>query len=180
MKLKQVLTVGLTLTLILALFVPVFAQNFKIGYLNSQKIVTTHKGFLDAQKKIEQIKQNYEKEIMDMQKELQTLYEQFESQSLLLSDSKKAEKQQEMQGLDLKIKEYYQIKLAPGQGEIYKQQEELMAPINEKINKLIEQFGDEGKYDIIYDEVVGNILYANKDKKVDITDKLLTKLSAAK
>lgn len=110
-----------------------------------------------------------------MQKELEQLREQFDSQSLLLSESKKAEKAQEIQNLYLKMQQFQQQKWAPGTGEIYKKQEELMAPVLEKINGVIKQLGDDEKYDYIFDTVAGNILYAS-DKQVDLTDKVLEEL----
>ena len=176
MRFKQVLIIGGVFILILLTIVPSYAQNVKIGYINSQKILTTYTEFINAQKNIDELKNKWEKEVLDMQRQLQQLVENFETQKEFLVESKKAEKQQEMYNLDAKVKEFYQTKLAPGQGEIYRKQEELLAPINEKINSVIEKIGDEQKFDLIFDEVMGNILYANKQSKLNLTDKLLEEL----
>ena len=81
-----------------------FAQ--KLAYVNSQKILATFKDALDAQEKLDKINQDWEAEGREMQKEFQDLSEQLESQSLLLSDERKQEKQQEIQTLYLKIQKY--------------------------------------------------------------------------
>lgn len=176
MKLKHVLTIGVVFCLVIILLAPTYAQTIKIGYVNSQKIFTTYKEFLDAQKQIEDLRRQWENEILSKQKELEQLYENFQSQNMLLSDSKKIERQQEMQELDIQIKQMYQERFAPGEGEIYKRQENLLQPINEKINKLIEKIGSEANFDLIYDEAGGNLVYVNKSIKQDLTDKLLGEL----
>ena len=176
MRLKQVLTIGVTLFLILLFISPTYAQKLKIGYINSQKILTTYKEAVDAQKKIDELNRQWEKEGLEMQKQLQELQDQFESQSLLLSESKKAEKAQEVQNLYLRIQQFQQEKWAPGQGEIYKKEKEFMAPVLEKINAVIKKIGDEQSYDYIFDTVAGNILYASESQE-DLTDKVLEELN---
>jgi len=178
MRLRKALFIGLTFCFVLLLMNPVFAQKVKIGYINSTKILATFKEALDAQKKIDELNRQWEKEGLEMQKELEELREQFDSQSLLLSDTKKAEKAQEIQNLYLRIQQFQQEKWAPGQGQIYKKQEELMAPVLEKINTVIKEIGDEQDYDYIFDTVAGNILYASDDQE-DLTDKVLEALEKA-
>ena len=176
MRFKQVITVGIVFLLVVIFCVSSYAQKVKIGYINSQKILNTYKDALDAQKKIEELNRQWEKEGMEMQQELQQLNEQFESQSLLLSESKKAEKAQEIQNLYLRIQQFQQEKWAPGQGEIYKKEKEFMAPVLEKVNTVIKKIGDEEKFDFIFDTVNGNILYASEDQ-IDLTDKVLEELN---
>ena len=136
MRFKNVLFAGVALFLMLAFVAPTFAQANRIAYINSQKILANFKDAIDAQKKIDELNKQWEKEGMEMQKELQDLQDRFESQSLLLSDSKRAEKEQEIQSLYLKIQQFQQEKWAPGNGMIYKKQEEFMAPVLEKINAV--------------------------------------------
>jgi outer membrane protein len=175
MRLKQLSLITVVALVALLVVGSAFAQSAKIGYINSQKILSEYKEAKDVQKQIDELNRQWEKEGLEMQKELEQLREQFDSQSLLLSESKKAEKAQEIQNLYLKMQQFQQQKWAPGTGEIYKKQEELMAPVLEKINGVIKQLGDDEKYDYIFDTVAGNILYAS-DKQVDLTDKVLEEL----
>lgn len=176
MRFNKVLVAGVTLFLMVAFVVPTFAQSNRIAYINSQKILANFKDAMDAQKKIDELNRQWEKEGMEMQKELQDLQDRFESQSLLLSESKRAEKAQEIQNLYLQIQQFQQEKWAPGSGQIYKKQEEFMAPVLEKINAVIKNIGDNEKYDYIFDTVAGNILYAG-DNQQDLTDKVLEELN---
>lgn len=175
MRLKKTSIISIVLLVTLLVAGMSFAQNAKLGYINSQKILTTYKDATDVQKKIDELNRQWEKEGLEMQKELEQLRQQFDSQSLLLSESKKAEKAQEIQNLYLKMQQFQQEKWAPGTGAIYKKQEELMAPVLEKINLQIKKVGDEDKYDYIFDTVAGNILYAS-EQQVDLTEKVLKEL----
>ncbi len=176
MRFKNGLIAGVALFLMVAFITPAIAQSNRIAYINSQKILANFKDAIDAQNKIDELNRKWEKEGMEMQKELQDLQERFESQSLLLSESKKAEKAQEIQNLYLQIQQFQQEKWAPGNGQIYKKQEEFMAPVLEKINAVIKKIGDNEKYDYIFDTVAGNILYAG-DEQQDLTDKVLEELN---
>jgi len=178
MRLRKLFLIGLTCSLVLLLMNPVFAQKMKIGYINSTKVLATYREATDAQKKIDELNSQWEKEGLEMQKQLEELRDQFDSQSLLLSESKKAEKAQEIQSLYVKIQQFQQEKWAPGQGQIYRKQEELMAPVLEKINTVIKKIGDDEKYDYIFDTVAGNILYASEEQQ-DLTDKVLAELEKA-
>lgn len=175
MRLKKTSILSVVLLAALLVVSATFAQNAKLGYINSQKILTDFKDATDVQKKIDELNRQWEKEGLEMQKELEQLRQQFDSQSLLLSESKKSEKAQEIQNLYLKMQQYQQEKWAPGTGEIYKKQEELMKPVLEKINVVIKKIGDDEKYDYIFDTVAGNILYAS-EQQVDLTDKVLKEL----
>jgi outer membrane protein len=146
----------------------------KLGYVNSQKILTTFKEALDAQEKLDKINQEWEAEGREMQKQFQELNEQLESQSLLLSEERKQEKQQEIQSLYLKIQQFSAEKWGQN-GEFFKEQEKLMEPVIKKINDVIKQLGEEDGFDYIFDTVNANIVYANPSQP-DLTDLVLEEL----
>ena len=111
-----------------------------------------------------------------MQDNLKRLQEQYESQSLLLSDAKKREKEQEIQNLIMKLRQFQQQKYDPQTGEIYKKQAELLQPVYDKINAVIKKIGEDEKYDLVLDTASGNILYVG-DAIKDLTDRVLEELN---
>jgi outer membrane protein len=150
----------------------VFAQKF--AYINSQKILATYKEAQDAQEQLDKINKGWEEEGKAMQKQFQELGDQLESQSLLLSEERQKEKQQELQSLYMKIQQYQAEKWGQS-GEFYKKQDELMQPIIDKINTAIKKIGEIDRYDYIFDTVAGNILYASPSQ-TDLTDEVLAEL----
>jgi len=149
-----------------------FAQ--KIAYVNSQKILATFKEAQDAQDRLDKINRDWQDEASEMQRQFQEQGEALESQSLLLSEDRKREKQQELQNLLTKIRQYQEQKWGQN-GELYKRNEEIMGPIIEKINAAIKKIGEEETYDYIFDTVAGNILYASPSQ-TDLTDLVLQEL----
>ncbi len=146
----------------------------KIGFINSQKILATYKEAQDAQERLDKINREWEAEGREMQKTFQELGEQLESQSLLLSEERQKEKQQELQTLYMKIQQFQAEKWGQS-GEYYRKQDEIMQPIIDKIDSAIKKIGEEEKYDYIFDTVAGNIVYASASQK-DLTELVIEEL----
>lgn len=165
----------LMITLILGLgFSPAFAQ-LKLGYVNSQQVLEKFKDALDVKKQLAELNTQWESEARNMQREIQKLQEELESQSLLLSDQRRQEKVQEIQTLGQKYQLFLQTKWGQ-QGEGVKKEVELLQPVYEKINTAIKKIGEAEGYQYIFDVVAGNILYASDDQP-DLTEKLLAELN---
>ncbi|HHS12194.1 MAG TPA: OmpH family outer membrane protein [bacterium] len=143
-----------------------FAQ-LKIGYVNSQKMIMTYPEAIEAQRKFQQEVDAVDKELKQMEQGLIAKQQEFNQQSILLSEKKKQEKQQEMQDMYIRLQQYRQEK----QNELAQRQDDLMKPILDKMDAAIQKMGVEEGWDFIFDSLQGNILYARK--KFDLTDKLL-------
>ncbi len=166
---------SLMITLILGLgFSPAFAQ-LKVGYVNSQQVMEKFKDALDVRKQLAEFNTQWESEARDMQKQIQKLQEELESQSLLLSDQRKQEKVQQIQTLGQQYQLFLQTKWGQ-QGEGVKKEVELLQPVYEKINAAIKKIGQAEGYQYIFDVVAGNILYASDDQP-NLTEKLLAELN---
>jgi outer membrane protein len=150
-----------------------FAQS-KIRYLDSQKILGQLPEAQEIQKKLDGIRSGYETEYSQMVKDFEDLAKEIESQSLLLSPEKKAEKERELENLRLKIENYQKDKLGP-QGEFYRKNLELTKPLYDKIDSIIQKISDEEGYDMVFDVVQGVIVFAKPDW--DITDRVLEELN---
>ncbi|NOZ60625.1 MAG: OmpH family outer membrane protein [Calditrichaeota bacterium] len=176
MGLKKLFKTSLIVLMLVALAAPGFAQKLKIGYVHSNKILATYKDALDVQKKIDELDRQYQQEGRQMQETLRQLQDQYDSQSLLLSDTKKKEKEAEIQNLIAKIQQFQQEKYNPQTGEIYKKQAELMQPVLDKINAIIKKISEAEGFDLVLDTASGNILYVSK-QVTDLTGKILEELN---
>ncbi|NIR48649.1 OmpH family outer membrane protein [candidate division KSB1 bacterium] len=165
----------LVLTTLLVVGVGSTSAQLKIGYVNSNKVLATYKEAQDVREKLRDLNAEWEKEAKGMQKQIQDLQEQLESQSLLLSEERKQEKQQEIQSLYLKYQQFLNEKWG-AQGEAIKKEEELLEPVIKKINVAIKNIGEAEGYSYIFDTVAANILYASEDQ-TDLTERLLKELN---
>ena len=92
-------------------------------------------------------------------RQIDSLKQDYERQRLLMSESRKKEKEQEIVRTEQKAKQYQIEKFGP-EGEIYKMQNQLLKPVLAKIDAAIQTVGKSQEYDYIFDAVAGAIVYA--------------------
>jgi outer membrane protein len=152
----------------------VFAE-LKIGYVDSQKIMAQFQEAIDAQNKLEKIRNEYQAEYENKVREYQALAQEIDSQSLLLSEEKKQEKLRLLQEKATEIDQYKFEKLNPEGGEFYRKNQEIFKPVIDKINLVIQKIGRVEEYDFILDASSGSLLHALP--KYDITEQVLEELN---
>ena len=148
-------------------------QNIRIGFVNSDRILAEFDEAKEAQSKLDIEAKKMEEEYKGMLAKLDSLSKDFERQKMIMSESRRQTKENEISQLQQSIQRYQVEKMGP-EGEIYRKQSELVGPVLEKIKQVIEKVGKENKYDFIFDTVAGNILYA--EPVHDLTDKVLYEL----
>lgn len=152
----------------------VFGQ-LKIGYVDSQKLMAQFQEAIDAQNQLEKIRGEYQAEYENKVREYQTMAQEIESQSLLLSEDKKKEKLRLLQEKATEIDQYKFEKLNPEGGEFYRKNQELFKPVIDKINVVIQKIGRVEEYDFILDASSGSLLHALP--KYDLTTQVLEELN---
>lgn len=164
---KRTVMIIVSAVLLAAVVMPVSAQ-LKIGYVDTQLIMSQYKPALDAQKKLEAEQKSAADQSQRMQEDIIAKQKRLEQQSLLLSDEKKREQSQELQVLYQQWQEFGMRK----EQELTDLQNELMKPIIESINEAIQAVGKEEGCDYVLEAV--NLLYA--DEKHELTKKVQAKL----
>ena len=131
----------------------------KMGYIDSNRILQEFEEVRDAQAKLEKESRRLQAEYNVYVARLDSLQREFEKQRLLLSNEMLRVKQAEMQALLQTTQQYQQQKFGP-EGDLYRYQAQLMAPILDKVDAAVKQIGAEKAYDYILDAAGGAIVYA--------------------
>lgn len=143
-------------------------QDFKVGYVNTQRITTESTPAKSAQSKLEQEFSKRQKEIVEQQAAFKAFGEKYERDAPTLSESQRAARQKEGAelGRDLqrRNREY--------QEDLNGRRNEELQQVLDRATKAVKQVADAEKYDVVIQEVV----YVNT--KHDITDKVLKILNA--
>ena len=149
------------------------AQEQKIGYIDTGKIFAEFQETVEAEEVYAKEVDAWKQKADEMQTELAQMRESLQSQSLMLSEEKIAEKKLEF---DQKLKEYeqYMEEIFGDNGEAARRNRELTQPIVEKINGVIATIAKEQGYTLILDASQGNIVYGIKD--IDLTEAVLARL----
>jgi len=142
------------------------SADVKIGFVNSQRILNDAPQATKAKKKIEKEFEKRDQELQKVAKRLQTLQESLEKNSVTMSESDRRDKDREFNELNRD----FQRKQREFREDLNLRQNEEMAQIFERVNKVIKGIAESEKFDIIFQEAV----YFNP--RIDITDRVIKAL----
>ena len=152
-----------------AIAAPAQAQEFKAGFVNTDRIFREATTAKAAQAKLEQEFSRREKELVDMGNTLKTASDKFEREAPTMAESQRAARQRQLVDQDRD----FQRKRREFQEDLSARKNEELSQVLERANKVVKQVAEAEKYDVILQEAV----YINP--KHDITDKVIKALNAA-
>ena len=147
-------------------FSAVVLADSKIGFVNSQKILNDAPQAARAKKKIEKDFEPRDQELQRIAKQLKSMQENIDKNAVTMAEGERRTKEREFGDLNRE----FQRKQREFREDLSQRQNEEMAAIFERVNKIIKQLAEAEKYDIIFQEAV----YANP--RIDITDKVIKAL----
>lgn len=145
------------------------AQEVKIAFVNTQEVFMALPEVADMQKKLEDLNAKYKKELETMQGEYQKKYSDFIAQQDSLTENIKVRRMQEVQDMQQRMDNFVQV----AQQDVTKQQQDLLTPIQQKIQDAIKAVGAEKGYTYIIDPQV--LLYQGSNA-IDATQFVKAKL----
>jgi len=146
----------------------------KVGYVDTQALLERMPEYKAAEQEIERLTQQWQKEIDDLYARVEQLFQQYREQEPLMSPEMKRRKQDEIEAEERKARELQRKRFGPN-GDLFKQREEKMKPILDRLNQAIQAVAQEKKFSIVLDRSAGaNILYA--EPAYDLTDAVAAKL----
>lgn len=142
----------------------------KIGFVDSQRILRILNDSPQAAKLKKKLEKEFEKrdqELLKLTKQIQSAKESLEKSSATLTESDRATKIRELGELDRN----FQRKEREFKEDLNLRQNEEVAAMFERANKVIKGIAETDKYDIIFQEAV----YFNP--RIDLTDKVIRALT---
>lgn len=144
----------------------------RFGYIDSQAILQQLPAAQAAQQEFNQELQSYRDEVAQMEQRLDSMMQAYEQQRATLS----AEERQRRETAIRQQQQEYQQRVQQLDQQAGQRQAELVQPIMNEINAVIEQIRREGDYDLIFDAAAGSILAANPS--LDLTAQVIERLQA--
>lgn len=166
MSLKRSLAVVLG---VVALSGPVLAQEFKVGFVNTDRIFKEATAARAAQGKLEQEFSKRERDLVEQGNALKAQADKLEKDGPTLSESQRGARQKQLVDLDRD----FQRKRREFQEDLNSRKNEELQGVLERANRVVRQVAEAEKYDLILQDAV----YINP--KHDITDKVLKALNGA-
>jgi outer membrane protein len=145
------------------------AQDFKMGFVNTERIFREAATAKQAQAKLEQEFSRREKELVETGNNLKQASEKFEREAPTLAESQRTARQKQLIEQDRE----FQRKRREFQEDLNARKNEEQQIVVERANRAVKQVAESEKYDVIFQEAV----YVNA--KHDITEKVIKALNAS-
>ena len=146
------------------------AQDFRVGFVNTERVLRESNMAKASQTKLEQEFSKREKELQTLGSQLKTASDKLEREAPPLPETQRVNRQRALVDQDRD----FQRKQREFQEDVTMRKNEELQLVLDKANRVIKQVAEAEKYDLILQEAV----YINP--KLDITDKVLSGLNAAK
>ncbi len=144
------------------------AQEFRIGFVSTDRIFKEASTAKAAQSKLEQEFSKREKELVDLGTTLKTMADKFEREAPTLPEAQRVSRQKQLVEQDRD----FQRKRREFQEDLNSRKNEELQQVLERANKVVKQVAESEKYDLVLQEAV----YVNP--KHDITDKVIKVLNS--
>jgi len=146
------------------------AQEMKIGFVNSDRVLREATLAKAAQSRLESEFSKRQKEGEDAANKLKTAADKLDKDAPTLGEAERNRRQRELVDQDREL----QRKRREFQEDLNQRRNEELASVVERANKVVKQIYDSEKYDLILQGDV--VIFASQ--RVDITDKVIKALNA--
>ncbi len=161
----------LLLALLIAL--PLSAAAQKFGVVRIDEVITSLPDFNEMRKQITESSQKYEAEFQKLQEQLQKLYTDYQAiqNDPATPEGIKERRMQDIQDTGAKVEQFRQT----ASQDLERQQQQLLAPIRQRVNEAVQSVGKEGGYTFIFPYEPEFLLYQGSEV-TDVTATVKTKL----
>lgn len=161
-----------TMVMFILLLSAVMAQagDFKVGVVDTERVLRESVPAINAEKKIEKEFSVRDQEIKKLMKQAKELQAQLEKEGTSLSDADRRNKERELTAMNVDLQRMQR----EFREDLNLRKNEELAVVLERANKAIQAIAEEEKFDLILQEAV----YRNP--KIDITKKVIEKLASDK
>lgn len=159
---------------IAALFAGATHAQLQVGYVDSDAIMDEMPDAADARAALDRLVEEWQAELSAMENEWEKKYRDYEKRKLIMSDQRRAEVEKDLTELETEIIKYREEKFG-SDGELFRKQDELMKPVQNRVFNAIEEIAIEEDLDFVFDRSGGVLMLYAKDE-YDITPKVLRRL----
>jgi outer membrane protein len=149
-----------------------FAQKF--AFIDSDYILQNIPAFNAAQEQLDQLSAQYQKELESMYAEVEKMYQDFQAESVLLSEDMKRKREDVIITREKEYKDLQRRYFGPN-GDLFKRRQALVKPIQDDVFNAVQEIANEGSYAVIFDKAGGTTLFFT-NPRFDLSDQVLQKL----
>ncbi|MBS1731570.1 MAG: OmpH family outer membrane protein [Bacteroidetes bacterium] len=162
------------LLLLATLISTVSIQAQRYAVIDTKYILNKMPEYQDADKKLQLASDQWQKEIDNMQADLDKMYKDYDAEQYMLTDDLKKKREDELFNKEKEVRDL-QKKRFGYQGDLFKEREKLVKPLQDKLYNAVQRLAVARGYDFILDKSEGiTVIFA--DPKLDRSDDILREL----
>lgn len=169
---RSIKSIIIVLAAMLTISASTYAQ--RIAVVDITEVLNSMSEYTAAQEELDATAEKWRQEISTQQEKISGMYNAYQAEQVLLSDEAKVNKENEIIDLEKKVRDLQRKRFGPD-GDLFRKQQDLVAPIQQTVFNVIEDYASERGYDFIFDKGGSTgILFANPrmDKTNDIINRI--------
>ena len=146
----------------------------RYAVIDTKYILERIPAYKEADAKLKLIGEQWQKEIDDLQVQLDKMYKNYESEQFMLTEALKKKREDELFEKEKQVRDL-QKKRFGYEGDLFKERQRLIKPVQDKVYDAIQKIATSRSYDFVLDKSEGiTIIFA--DPKLDKSDDVLKEL----
>ncbi|MEM1126953.1 MAG: OmpH family outer membrane protein [Bacteroidota bacterium] len=150
------------------------AAQQKIGYVDSAFILSQMPEYATVQQQIDRLAQDYQAELEERQQEVEELFREYQARELLYTNEERQRKQAEIISAEDGIERLRDRYFGPD-GELFREQEQRLRPIQERVLEAVEKVATDDGYDYVLDKS-SQVLFLFAREQFDLSPLVLEEL----
>lgn len=151
-----------------------FVQAQRYAVIDTKYILNKMPEYQDADKKLQLASEQWQKEIDNMQAALDKMYKDYDAEQFMLTDDLKKKREDELFNKEKEVRDLQKRRFGY-QGDLFKEREKLVKPLQDKLYNAVQRIAVARGYDFILDKSEGiTVIFA--DPKLDRSDDVLREL----
>jgi outer membrane protein len=146
----------------------------RYAVIDTKYILERIPAYKEADAKLKLVGEQWQKEIDDLQVQLDKMYKNYESEQFMLTEALKKKREDELFEKEKQVRDL-QKKRFGYEGDLFKERQRLIKPVQDKVYDAIQKIATSRSYDFVLDKSEGiTIIFA--DPKLDKSDDVLKEL----
>jgi outer membrane protein len=153
---------------------PFAGQAQRVGYVDTDYILTRIPEYAQAQRQLDNLSKQWEDEIAAILQEVNLLTQAYNAERILLTEEMQKERMGEIKKKDKLAKELQRKYFGPD-GELFKKRQELVKPLQDQVFTAVQEVAQRRKLDMMLDKA-GAITFLYANNRLDYSDEVLERL----
>ena len=150
------------------------AQYGRYAIVDTKYILDKLPEYKEAQKKLDQFSEQWQKEVDTKQSALDKMYKDYEAEQVMLPEDLKKKREDQLFVKEKELRDLQKQRFG-FEGDLFKKRQELIKPIQDKVYNAVQKLSTQRGYDFVLDKSEGiTIIFA--DPKLDKSEDVLKEL----